>query len=88
VSSSSGDEVPHILIRKPRVRLGKISISSAKRLLQQYLPGADSPLLRGAGPLNDSLSTGSRSGLTPLRTREPLFTSDVVSCDVDFSTDS
>ena len=30
VSSSSGDEVPHILIRKPRVRLGKISISSAK----------------------------------------------------------
>jgi hypothetical protein len=34
VSSSQGDEVPHIFIRKPRLRLGKISISTAKRLLQ------------------------------------------------------
>jgi hypothetical protein len=38
--------------------------------------------------LNDSPSTGSRSGLTPLHRREPLFTSDVVSCDGDFPTDS
>jgi hypothetical protein len=42
VSSSPGDEVPHIFIRKPRLRLGKISISTAKSLLQQYRHGGNS----------------------------------------------
>jgi hypothetical protein len=41
VSSSPGDEVPHMFTRKPRLRLGKIVISSAKRLLQHNLPEAD-----------------------------------------------
>src|SRR5215813_8826700 len=41
VSLSSGDEVPHIFTRKSRLQSGEFLISSAKRLLQQYLPGAD-----------------------------------------------
>jgi len=51
VSLSSGDEVPHIFTRKSRLRPGEFLITSAKRLLQQYLPKADKwaavPLLDG-----------------------------------------
>ena len=42
VSSSPGDEVPHMFTRKPGLQLGKIVITSTKRLLQQYLPKPDS----------------------------------------------
>src|SRR6516165_7900703 len=42
VSLSSGDEVPHIFTRKSRLKPGEFLITSAKRLLQQYLPQADS----------------------------------------------
>src|SRR6516165_10765516 len=41
VSLWSGDEVPHIFTRKSRLRPGEFLVSSAKRLLQQYLPQAD-----------------------------------------------
>jgi hypothetical protein len=41
VSLSSGDEVPHIFTRKSRLQPGEFLITSAKRLLQQYLPEAD-----------------------------------------------
>jgi hypothetical protein len=40
VSSSSGDEVPHIFTRKSRLQPGEFLITSAKGLLQQYLPFA------------------------------------------------
>jgi hypothetical protein len=46
VSLSSGDEVPHIFTRKSRLKPGEFLITSAKRLLQQYLPAADITLLR------------------------------------------
>src|SRR5215471_17752590 len=36
VSFSSGDKVPHIFTRKSRLQPGEFSITSAKRLLQQY----------------------------------------------------
>ncbi len=39
-SSSSGNEVPHIFTRKSRLQPGEFLVTSAKRLLQQYLPGA------------------------------------------------
>jgi hypothetical protein len=42
VSLSSGDEVPHIFTRKSRLQPGEFLITSAKRLLQQYLPQPDS----------------------------------------------
>jgi hypothetical protein len=48
VSLSSGDEVPHIFTRKSRIRPGQFLITSAKRLLQQYLPLAVMPF-RQAG---------------------------------------
>src|SRR5262245_42281954 len=38
VSLSSRHEVPHIFTRKSRLRPGEFLITSAKRLLQQYLP--------------------------------------------------
>jgi|SRR6266540_4842972 hypothetical protein len=38
VSLSSGDEVPRIFTRKSRLQPGEFLITSAKRLLQQYLP--------------------------------------------------
>src|SRR5215471_2557995 len=41
VSLASGDEVPHIFTRKSRLQRGEFLISSAKRLLQHYLPIAD-----------------------------------------------
>src|SRR5437016_9595115 len=41
VSSSSGDELPHIFTRKSRLQPGEFLVTTAKRLLQQYLPGAD-----------------------------------------------
>jgi hypothetical protein len=41
VSLSSGDEVPHIFTRKSRLQPGEFLITSAKRLLQQYLPQTD-----------------------------------------------
>ena len=41
-SLSSGNEVPHIFTRKSRVQPKEILIVSAKRLLQQNLPLADS----------------------------------------------
>jgi len=41
VSLSSGDEVPHIFTRKSRLQPGEFLITSAKRLLQQYLPIGD-----------------------------------------------
>src|SRR5262249_4361362 len=40
-SLSSGDEVPHIFTRKSRLQPGEFWITSAKRLLHQYLPIAD-----------------------------------------------
>src|SRR5215831_18142333 len=43
VNSSSGDEVPHIFTRKSRLQPGEFLITSAKRLLQQYLPIGDIP---------------------------------------------
>jgi hypothetical protein len=49
VSLSPGDEVPHMFTRKPRLRLGKIVISSAKRLLQHYRPTADIQAACGFG---------------------------------------
>src|SRR5436190_12950359 len=36
--SSSGNEVPHIFTRKSRLQPGEFLVTSAKRLLQQYLP--------------------------------------------------
>src|SRR5216684_2016978 len=36
VSSSSGDEVPHIFRRKSRLQPGEFLVTSAKGLLQQY----------------------------------------------------
>jgi hypothetical protein len=42
VSSSLCDEVPHIFIPKSHLEPREFLISSAKRLLQQYLPLADS----------------------------------------------
>src|SRR5262249_2111393 len=39
---STGDEVPHIFTRKSRLQSGKFLVTSAKRLLQQYLPLPDS----------------------------------------------
>jgi hypothetical protein len=42
MSLSSGDEVPHIFTRKSRLRPGEFLITSAKRVLQQYLPQPDS----------------------------------------------
>src|SRR5215472_7347413 len=56
VSLSSGDEVPHIFTRKSRLRPGELLITSAKRLLQQYLPKAD---LRGAAKMPTIRSSGS-----------------------------
>src|SRR4029077_1642295 len=41
VSLSSGDEVPQIFTRKSRLQPGEFLITSAKRLLQQYLPLTD-----------------------------------------------
>jgi hypothetical protein len=41
VSSSSGDEVPHIFTRKSRLQPGEFLITSAKGLLQQYRSKAD-----------------------------------------------
>src|SRR5213078_1084591 len=38
--SSSGNEVPHIFTRKSRLQPGEFLVTSAKRLLQQYLPKA------------------------------------------------
>ena len=43
VSSSLCDEVPHIFIPKSHLEPREFLISSAKRLLQQYLPLADNP---------------------------------------------
>src|SRR5215831_5582827 len=43
VSLSSGDEVPHIFTRKSRLQPGEFLITSAERLLQQYLPIGDIP---------------------------------------------
>src|SRR6476659_7499566 len=40
-SLSSGDEVPHIFTRNSRVQPKEILMTSAKRLLQQNLPGGD-----------------------------------------------
>jgi uncharacterized protein YecT (DUF1311 family) len=40
-SSSSGNEVPHIFTRKSRLQPGEFLVTSAKRLLQQYLPRTD-----------------------------------------------
>src|SRR5262249_7273601 len=54
VSLSSGDEVPHIFTRKSRLQSGEFLISSAKRLLQQYLPGADIATMRHQIYLNTS----------------------------------
>jgi hypothetical protein len=43
VSSSLCDEVPHIFIPKSHLEPREFLISSAKRLLQQYLPLANIP---------------------------------------------
>src|SRR6266511_2398763 len=39
--SASGNEVPHIFTRKSRLQPGEFLVTSAKRLLQQYLPIGD-----------------------------------------------
>src|SRR6187399_3687054 len=41
VSFARGDEVPHIFTRKPRLQPAEFLITSAKRLLQHNLPGAN-----------------------------------------------
>jgi hypothetical protein len=41
MGSAQDDEVPHIIIRSPRLRSGKIVFGDAKRLLQHYLPIAE-----------------------------------------------
>src|SRR5712691_949536 len=43
VSSSSGDEVPHIFTRKSRLQPGEFLVTTAKGLLQQYRHKADIP---------------------------------------------
>jgi hypothetical protein len=61
VNSSSGDEVPHIFTRKSRLQPGQFLITSAKRLLQQYLPIATQ---RAAAPTRyESLSIRAITGL-------------------------
>jgi hypothetical protein len=42
VSLACGDVVPHIVVQSPRPRLGEFETHAAKRLLQHYLPQADS----------------------------------------------
>ena len=42
MSLAWGDEVPHILTRKSRPQAAEFLITSAKRLLQHYLPLPDS----------------------------------------------
>jgi hypothetical protein len=46
VSSSSGDEVPHIFTRKSRLQPGEFLVTSAKRLLQHNLPKAEVAVIR------------------------------------------
>ena len=41
LSFARGDEVPHIFTRKPRLQPAEFLITSAKRLLQHNLPGAN-----------------------------------------------
>jgi len=41
VSLSSGDEVPHIFTRNSRLQPGEFLVTTAKGLLQQYLPLPD-----------------------------------------------
>src|SRR6266550_6044084 len=51
--SSSGNEVPHIFTRKSRLQPGEFLVTSAKRLLQQYLPlAAVAPQSLHAGKLS------------------------------------
>jgi hypothetical protein len=72
VSLSSGDEVPHIFTRKSRLQPGEFLISSAKRLLQQYLHEAavrKCPLLRRLWGLSGHRSASSICEYTPQLSR-------------------
>src|ERR1700730_7451814 len=60
VSLSSGDEVPHIFTRKSRLRPKEFLIASAKRLLQQNLPGPDSCTAAYAVRGCDDVAVGTR----------------------------
>jgi hypothetical protein len=62
VSSSSGDEVPHIFTRKSRLQPGEFLITSAKRLLQQYLPKAPDKRRPYATPSCDAIDPKRTSG--------------------------
>src|ERR1039457_2160980 len=65
VSSSLCDEVPHIFIPKSHLEPREFLISSAKRLLQQYLPKADiRPTGRGAQSSTVSITKGLDLSLT------------------------
>ena len=67
-SLSSGDEVPHIFTRKSRLRPKEILITSAKRLLQQNLPGADASRCSKESPysITSSAATSNPGGtVTP-----------------------
>src|ERR1700730_7163755 len=59
-SLSSGDEVPHIFTRKSRLRPKEFLIASAKRLLQQNLPGPDSCSAAYAVRGCDDVAVGTR----------------------------
>jgi hypothetical protein len=65
-SSSSGNEVPHIFTRKSRLQPGEFLVTSAKRLLQQYLPKPDSCTaandVQGVYSITLSARTSSDSG--------------------------
>src|SRR5262245_63171216 len=61
VSLSSGDEVPDIFTRKSRLQPGEFLITSAKRLLQQYLPIADSCGAANSAPIRSPRRHGRTS---------------------------
>ena len=58
MSLSSGDEVPQIFTRKSRLRPGEFLITTAKRLLQQYLPGPNSCSAAKSSLLDDLIRAG------------------------------
>jgi hypothetical protein len=78
VSLSSGDEVPHMFTRKPRLQLEKSEINGAKRLLQQNLPGA----VISRSPLSDNCcreaaaSLASRGPAMPVRRYRTTYATD------------
>jgi hypothetical protein len=62
MSLTQGDEVPHVLTRKSRLQPAEFLITSAKRLLQQNLPGAAESNCSKAAPYSITSTAA-----TPLR---------------------